>query len=137
MLDLRKSFLSRFIVALCAGLIFIASFYQLHMAPLKIKYYIISVLDYEKNLVLSEYLEDKMNRADANRVLKNDLRNIRNDVLVRRFSELSVDSFLDGSHEKTEQIMTQKSDWFNEYIPIFSRELGVAKKFNIYNIKNM
>ena len=137
MVDLSKSGFSRFIVACSASVIFFGTIYQYHIAPLKIKYYVITVIDYERNLVMNEYSENNMNRAKVNQMLVSDLKQIGEDMLVRTLSTLSIKSFIDSSEIKTKQIMTQKSEWFNEYIPLFSRELGVAEKLKIYTRNNM
>jgi len=131
--EIRGGGISRIILAGAAGWIFIGSTYQYAIAPLKLKYYVVTVKNYEKNLILSRYFKNSMSQEQSRQSLEAELRYIGTDPLVRLLPDSQINKFLSNSHERTFKVMQGNFS----YIAPFSSYLEHADDLKVYGIDNM
>jgi hypothetical protein len=120
---------------LFAFMIIIGSMYQYSIVPLKIKFYQITVLNLERNLVLNLYNTGEMNKVIAIKDLNNELINMKNDPIISIYSNTNLTNFLSLSNIWINEMLLQKEEWFNEYIPIIVNDIRLSDKFRIYENK--
>jgi hypothetical protein len=131
--EIRKGITSRLILTCAAVWIFIGSAHQYVTAPLKLKYYVITVKNYEKDLVLNKYFKDSMNQEQASQTLEVELLSIKADPLVSLLPDSQISEFIIHSHQNTFKIMHGNF----AYTSPFSNSLKAADKLKVYEIGNM
>ena len=131
--EIGKGSTSRLILTCAAVWIFIGSTHQSITAPFKLKYYVITVKNYEKHLVLNKYFKDNMNQEQASHALEAELRYMGSDPLVTLLPDSHISRFIIHSNQNTFKIMHGNF----AYTSPFSNSLKAADKLKVYEIGNM
>lgn len=131
--EIRGAGISRLVLTCVAVWIFIGSAHQYAIAPLKLKYYVVTVKNYEKHLVLNKYFKNNMNQEQARQVIEAELRDIGSDPLVSLLPDSHIRRFMSHSQQNTFKI-TQGNF---AYISPFPSSLKAADKLKAYGIDNM
>jgi hypothetical protein len=125
--------ISRLVLTCAAVWVFIGSIHQYSVAPMKLKYYVVTVKNYEKHLVLNKYFNYKMNQEQDRQALEAELRHIGTDPLVSLLPDSQIRRFISHSQLNTFKI-TQGNF---AYISHFPNSLKAADKLKVYEIGNM
>ena len=134
--ELRINSISKTIIAFAAGLFFVYSLIQYSTISYKLKYYNITVKNYEAHLVSELYSTKNINREKCNQELNFELSNISADPLVKFFPKFQVNKFVINSQENTKKVMNENYWWYEHLLP-FSKNLKAADSLEIYRAKNM
>jgi hypothetical protein len=134
--ELRINGISKIIIAFAAGLFFVDSLIQYSTISYKLKYYNITVKNYEAHLVSEHYSTKNLNREKCNQELNLELSNISFDPLVKFFPKLQVNKFVINSKGNTKKIMNENFWWFEHLVP-FSKNLKASDSLKIYRANNI